>query len=50
MMSHYVITVRATSAGASVTCSTSQPQQPSFAYASDGAGPMHKDHVTDERN
>ena len=50
MMSCYVITVHVTPAGASVTHSTSQPQQPSFAYVSDGAGPVCKDHVTDERN
>ena len=50
MTSHYVITVCATSARASLMHSTSRPQQPSFAYASNGAGPVHKDHVTDERN
>ena len=50
MTSHYVITARVTSAGASVTHFTSWPQQPSFAYANDGAGPMHNNHITDERN
>ena len=50
MTSHYIITARVTSAGALVTRFTSRPQQLSFAYASDGAGPVRKTHVTDERN
>ena len=50
MTSHYVITACATSARASVTRSTSQPQQPLLAYASDGAGPVRKDHIMDEHN
>ena len=50
MMSRYIITACATSAGASVTRSMSRPQQLSFAYASDGAGPVRKDHVTDKCN
>ena len=50
MMSRYVITARATSAGASVMRFASRPRQPSFAYANDGAGPVRNNHVTDERN
>ena len=50
MTSRYVITVRATSAGASVTRFASQPRQPSFTYANDGAGPVCNNRVTDERN
>ena len=50
MMSCDVTMARVTSAGTSVTHSTSRPQQPSFAYASDGAGPVHKDHITGECN
>ena len=37
-------------AGASVTHFMSWPQQPSFSYASDSAGPVRNNHVTDERN
>ena len=50
MTSRYVITARATSAGASVTHFTSRSQQPPFAYANDGAGPVHNNHVMDECN
>ena len=50
MTSRYVIMARATSAGALVTHFMSQPQQPSFAYANDGAGPMCNSHITDEHN
>ena len=50
MTSSYVIMVCATSAGASVMRSMSRPQQLLFAYASDGASPLRKDHVTDEHN
>ena len=50
MMSRYIITARETSAGALVTHFTSRPQQPSFAYAGDGAGPVRNNHITDERN
>ena len=50
MTSHDVTMARVTSARTSVTHSTSRPQQPSFAYASDGAGPVHKDRITGERN
>ena len=50
MTSRYVITVRATCAGASVMHFMSRPQQLSFAYANDGAGPVRNNHVTDERN
>ena len=42
MTSHYVNTARVTSAGVSVMHFMSRPQQPSFAYASDGAGPAHQ--------
>ena len=50
MTSRYVNTARATSAGVSVTHFTSRPQQPSFAYASDGAGAARQKHVTGGRN
>ena len=50
MMSRYINMARATSAGVSVTRFTSRPQQPSFAYTSDGAGPVRQNHVTDGRN
>ena len=50
MMSRYVNTARATSAGVSVTRFTSWPRQPSFAYASDGAGPVRYNRNTGERN
>ena len=50
MMSHYVITERATSAGVSVTRFASRPRQPPFASASDGAGPVRDNRATGERN
>ena len=50
MTSCYIIMEGATSAGVSVTRFGSQPWQPPFASASDGAGPMHYNHVTGERN
>ena len=49
MMSRYVITACATSAGASVTRFASRPRQLSFMYANDGAGPVRNNCVTDER-
>ena len=50
MMSRYVITACVTSARASVTHFTYRAQQPSFAYANDGASPVRNNNVTDERN
>ena len=35
---------------ASVMHFASRPQQPSFTYANDGAGPVRNNHITDKRN
>ena len=50
MMSRYVIMERATPAGVSVMQFASQPQQPLFAPASDGAGPVRDNRATGEHN
>ena len=50
MTSRYVIMEHATSAKASVTHFASRPQQPLFAYANDGAGPVRNNRVTDKHN
>ena len=50
MMSHYVNMEHVTSAGVSVMWFVSWPRQPLFASASDGAGPVHHNHVTGECN
>ena len=50
MTSHYVNTERATSAGVSVMQFASRPRQPSFASASDSAGPVRYNRVMGERN
>ena len=49
-MSCYVNTEHVTSAGVSVTRFVSWPWQPLFASASDGAGPVHYNHVMGECN
>ena len=50
MMSHYVNMERATSGRVLMMQFASRPQQPPFAPASDGAGPMRYNHITGERN
>ena len=50
MMSRYVNTECATSAGVLVMRFASWPRQPPFASASDSAGPVHYNNVTGERN
>ena len=50
MTSRYINMARVTSAGVSVMRFTSRPQQLSFAYTSDGAGPVCQNHVMDKRN
>ena len=50
MMSCYVIMERATSAGVSVMQFASWPRQLPFASTSDGAGPVHDNCATGERN